>query len=278
MSDRNQLIDVFEDTREYCLENAYLKQAIADSIANTKIFPADIKPILRDSGREGIVTVTRHRTYEAAVKLHGEHPDKRIAVLNFASATNPGGGVAKGASAQEECLCRCSTLYPVLCTPELRKRYYGPNHKKDNLHDDTCIYTPGIVICKTDEDMPQRTDSFVPVDVISCAAPNLRPTPANMYNHEGGIVLRITNDKLYELHHRRAMHILHAAQSSGADMLVLGAFGCGAFMNDPYTVAAAYRDVMKKYRQCFDLVEFAVYCSDKDTVNFTAFNKAMLQI
>ena len=276
MSDRRTMLtEIFKDTQRYCMENAYLKQAIADSIANTKIYTADTRPILDEGGRDGIIRVTRHRTYEAAIKLHGEYPDRRIAVLNFASATDPGGGVTRGASAQEECLCRCSTLYPVLDTPQLKEAYYTPNRSKDNLHDDTCIYTPDIVICKTDEDMPKRTDSFVTVDVISCAAPNLRATPANIYNHEGKIILHITKDELYELHYERAMHILHAAHSSGADMVVLGAFGCGAFRNDPSVVAAAYRDVIERYRHMFDIIEFAVYCRDDDTANFTAFSRAM---
>jgi uncharacterized protein (TIGR02452 family) len=110
------------------------------------------------------------------------------------------------------------------------------------------------------------------VDVISCAAPNLRATPANIYNHEGKIILHITKDELYELHYERAMHILHAAHSSGADMVVLGAFGCGAFRNDPNVVARAYVDALKEYANYFDVIEFAVYCSPFDTKNYKAFN------
>ena len=53
------------------------------------------------------LTVSKKRTLEAASCYKG----MKTAVLNFASAVNPGGGVTKGASAQEEALCRCSSLY-----------------------------------------------------------------------------------------------------------------------------------------------------------------------
>ncbi len=56
------------------------------------------------------IVISHKRTYEAASSYKG----KKVAVLNFASASNPGGGVVKGSSAQEECLCRCSSLYFAL--------------------------------------------------------------------------------------------------------------------------------------------------------------------
>ena len=133
------------------------------------------------------------------------------------------------------------------------------------------------MICKTDDDSPKRVkkDDFVTVDVITCAAPNLRDVPATEYNPETGGRVQITPERLFALHLSRAEHIMHTAAHNGADILIIGAFGCGAFRNDPRIVAMAYCEALKKYRAYFDIIEFAVYCKDSETANHDAFCKAM---
>ena len=66
------------------------------------------------------ILVTPNRTFEAAMN----YPEKKVAVLNFASATNPGGGVVYGSFAQEECLCRCSSLYFNLTEEKMKNGFY----------------------------------------------------------------------------------------------------------------------------------------------------------
>lgn len=277
MNDRKQtLIEVFEDTQRYCSDDPSLKAAIKKMRDGTVLYGAEEMPVLSAGlpERRGEVRVTKHRTFEAAMALKKEFPDKKVTVLNFASASNPGGGVRNGAGAQEECLCRCSTLYMSLNTRQMWQSYYDVNRAAgDVLHTDACIYSPGVVICKTDENVPERLkpEDFVTVDVISCAAPNLREKPANIHNRESGSAVRITPVKLYELHLKRAKHILHIAAKEGAELLVLGAFGCGAFRNDPQTVAKAYRDALAEYRKYFDVIEFAVFCREHETQNYDAF-------
>lgn len=75
----------------------------------------------------------------------------KTAVHNFASATNPGGGVTRGSSAQEECLCRCSGLYFSLNTKPMWDGFYNPHRNTHNpIHNDDIIYTPGVVVFKKD--------------------------------------------------------------------------------------------------------------------------------
>ena len=70
---------------------------------------------------------------------------------------------------------------------------------------------------------------------------------------------------------QRAKHILTVAIANKVDILVLGAFGCGAFENNPEVVARAFFDALEDYNCCFDLVEFAVYCRPYETENYQAF-------
>ena len=275
MNKRERLASIFQDTRQFYSTELMLVAAVESSRKKTVLFDEGKAPVFPGvAPRAGEVTVTRSRSYEAAVRLTRQYPGKRIAVLNFASATNPGGGVVHGSSAQEESLCRCSTLYPTLDQGFLWQEYYNVNRASANvLHTDACIYSPGIVICKTDDDFPERLPQkdWVSVDVISCAAPNLRNAPANQYNPENGHAVNILPDDLTRLHEQRARAILAVAAAHNADILVLGAFGCGAFRNDPQVVAKAYANVLKDCRCYFDLVEFAIFCRDFETENYDAF-------
>ena len=274
MDRRERLIAVFHDTQAYYTENRRLTDAVHRGIAAVKLYGESDYPELPEAQKSGNVTVTKSRTFESAMRLRKGRPDAKIAVLNFASATNPGGGVKSGASAQEECLCRCSTLYPTLNQRWLWDQYFLPNRAaNDPLHTDVCIYTPGVVICKTDESFPQRLpeEQFATVDVVTCAAPNLRRVPGNYHNPDASKAASITRQQLFDLHVKRAKHILHVAATNGVDCLVLGAFGCGAFENDPNIVAKAYAVALEEYRRRFDVIEFAIYCRDWETGNYDAF-------
>ena len=280
MDKRERLAVIFRDTQQFYSTNPALMAAVEASRKNTKLYDAGAEPGFPDGvNKAGAVTVTKSRTYEAAMRLSDTYPGRKIAVLNFASATKPGGGVINGSSAQEESLCRCSTLYPTLDRRFLWQSYYDVNRAAgDVLHTDACIYSPGIVICKTDENFPERMaqEDWVTVDVISCAAPNLRNTPANLYNPENGQAVSILPADLQRLHEQRARAILAVAADNGVDILVLGAFGCGAFRNDPRVVAKAYANVLKDCRRYFDLVEFAIFCRDFETENYDAFAEVLV--
>lgn len=276
---RARLAEIFRDTQQFYRTNRVLAEAMENTRRRTALYEAGKAPRFpAEKTKAGVISVSKSRTFEAAIRLSKENPGKRIAVLNFASATNPGGGVVNGSSAQEECLCRCSTLYPALDRSALWEAYYNVNRAIGNvLHTDACIFTPGIVICKTDTEFPERMlqQEWVTVDVISCAAPNLRVVPNNQYNPENGRPIAISDRELQRIHEQRARAILAVAAANGAEILVLGAFGCGAFRNEPGVVARAYANVLKDCHGYFDLVEFAVFCRGFETENYDAFKREL---
>ena len=267
--------EVFRDTERMCRENGRLKAAIAASRKGQRLIVAGAAVGGVDLNRfeaAAEVVVSPKRTFEASVAHAGR---MRTCAHNFASATNPGGGVVNGSSAQEEALCRCSTLYFNLNVREMWDGFYTPHRMAcDPLHNDDIIYTPGVVVFKSDTAYPQTLpeDSWRTLDVITCAAPNLRERPSNRMNSgDGDVRVEISARDLQALHERRLRRILDVAAMNGAEAIVLGAFGCGAFRNDPTVVAAAAKAVIGDYLHAFRVVEFAVYCRPGDSANYDAF-------
>lgn len=273
MDRRTYLISVFEDTLARIKSSAELTHAEKQSIAAQTFIPENEPlsiPVPRSAG-DAKVIVTQNRSFEAAAK----YKDQNVCVLNFASATNPGGGVTHGSSAQEECLCRCSTLYNCLNTRAMWDGFYTPHrHSGNPLHNDDIIFTPNVQVLKDDDYQP-LVDPFA-VDVITCAAPNLRERPANSFNPSDSKSVAISPDELRLLHEQRARRILTVAAQNKADVLILGAFGCGAFCNDPMVVAQAYKNILPQFTHHFKTIEFAVYCPPHDDSNYRAFKSTLV--
>ena len=282
--DKDFLIEVFNDTERWIDEEPVLTEAVLKSIEGTKVYLSAEYPA-QNTGEHGLdttVSVSPYSSFEASMALRRKFRDSKIAVHNFASATDPGGGVREGSRAQEESLCRCSTLYPVLNTEALQQSYYGYHRQfRDMRYTDRCIYSPGILIIKTDTDMPERMDmkEWCQVDVITCAAPNLSGKVYGSGRRAGFEPIAVDDDELKRLHKRRAEHMLNVAAANKAEILVLGAFGCGAFCNDPQSVAEAYKEVLPHFYGSFRHIEFAVRCSPmKKSKNYSVFKNALGQI
>ena len=178
MSTRSERIRVFEDTQEWIREDIELAASVVYSKSHTKVYWEDEYPQFDYSKvRDTEITVTRDRSYQAAMRLVAENEGCRVAVMNFANAFHAGGGVTKGAGAQEESLCRTSTLYPLLYRKRLRDTFYKHHHTLSTPKaSDALVYIEDVVICKTDVDLPERMprEQWVNVDVITVAAPDLR--------------------------------------------------------------------------------------------------------
>ena len=180
---KEDLIKIFEDTIVLCNTNQNLINKIKNSQLYNWVTTDENEDVIRkkhihEREREVRVIVSKKRSFEAAAFYRGKH----VCVLNFASATIPGGGVTKGASAQEECLCRISTLYECISTSEITDDFHKKHWvelktgKMDSFYNDDCIYTCDVTVFKSDTENPVLLpeEEWFNVDVVSCAAPNLR--------------------------------------------------------------------------------------------------------
>lgn len=170
---REDNVLIFEDTRKMYNSNPKLMESVKNSREKQQLILE--KDIVRKDNNKKYekpmeIVVSKKRSFEAAMN----YKEQKICVLNFASATNPGGGVTRGSGAQEECLCR---------------------------------------------------------------------------------------------------RILDVVKANGNEVVILGAFGCGAFRNPPEIVAEAYSELMEEYKYDFKTVEFAVYCPPRDDRNYQAFKR-----
>ena len=267
-------VEIFNDTERIVQENKKLRDSVENTINNQKVYPADCMIIPEKcDGQDARIIVSGKRTLEAA----SSYKDKKVCIMNFASATNPGGGVERGANAQEEALCRISTLYFCLNTPEMREHFYLPHRKARNpLYNDDIIYSPEVCVIKKDNAKAEMLaeEDWYKVNVISCAAPNLRKVPSNAMNPcSGDKAAEISVDDLRKLHEQRIHRIFEVAAENGNEVLIAGAFGCGAFKNPPEVVAEAFFSVVKELGNRFETIEFAVACGKMPSHNFLTFQK-----
>ena len=107
--------------------------------------------------------------------------------------------------------------------------------------------------------------------MVTCASPNLRGTTSNLSNPSASRMDGVPLTRIYDIHRQRARHLLTVAAHEGVPCLVLGAFGCGAFRNDPYLVASAWHEPVEELRHHFDLIEFAIFHMPYETENYEAF-------
>lgn len=257
----DKLIEAFHDTRRRFRSEPKLVLATELLKQKSRLYRGGTVSPERVIKGEVRCEVVENTTFRCAQELLED--GKRVAVLNFANPHEAGGGVKRGAMAQEECLCRSSNLFLALDQYPFEKEYYKWHRKNCNdMFSDRLIYSPGVTVIKSDDTIPVLLDESFKVDVMTCAAPYLRLGETLMDMAELG-----------EIYRRRIRNILEVAMLRRVDRLVLGAFGCGAFHNDPELMAKAFYALLIEdgYAAYFERVVFAIKAGGKDRRNLDVF-------
>ena len=208
------------------------------------------------------IRVTDCTTLAAGRELAATYP--RLACLNFASAKHPGGGFLGGSQAQEESLARSSGLYATLQTQPEFYRYHA--QRPDPLYSDHIIWSPAVPVFRDDSgallEQPWQT-AF-----LTAAAVN-----AGVLRQRGGASPAVIGAAML----RRTRLVLAVAAHHGCAALVLGAWGCGVFQNDPAQIAALFAEALREpaFAGRFEHIEFAVYDPSTRQATLRAFEQVL---
>ncbi|MCW6052379.1 TIGR02452 family protein [Lyngbya sp. CCAP 1446/10] len=270
-------IAIAQDTLKIIEDGCYLSpegkqvkidRQLASCLAGTAYYEPEALSAIQENVLSGTpqfsneFMVRNETTLVGAERTARSHQFAKIAVLNFASAKNPGGGFIKGAKAQEESLARSSALYKSL----LKCPQYYEYHRsqKSLLYSDRLIYSPGCPVFRKDDGTLLEEPYLV--DFITSSAPNA----GQIWRQE----LEST-EKIRETLYGRGAKLLALAVDKGCDALILGAWGCGVFRNEPSMVAQMFADFLLPNGQFsgrFKSVIFSVLDSSEEKRTFVEFD------
>lgn len=201
------------------------------------------------------ISVVNEDSFQAARKFTNP------LVMNFANAHKAGGGFLIGANAQEEVLCRCSTLYASISSRKAFEMYKYNNIHISSVESDYMLLSPNVCVFR--DEKYNLLEKPIMAAVITVPAPN-----------RFGAAILASNKKIEETMIRRIRIMLRIAIQNEYKKLVLGAWGCGAFRNNPNDVARYFKNVLidENYGKCFEEVCFAVY-DKKCGKNISAFER-----
>lgn len=286
---RQDNIDTLQETLKIFNQGYYmvngkrvkLKLSKSQMKAAFVYLPAEVEEVCRSKdfphihrmGRIGVgcenmdsFALARKRYLDCAYMLSGQG-ENRVLVLNLANPVNPGGGVRKGAKAQEEDLCRKSSLLVSLESKEAYPYYEYNRGLRTYMGSDAVIISPDVEIIR-DEKGNLLEDSVI-VSVMTCAAPMVTMGKEGMSESEYQAMV-----------YRRITGMLKVAAYRGYKVLVLGAFGCGAFGNDAHIVSDLFYRALKEFeydgmaaKDFFYRIDFAVMDRSAHQYNYREFSR-----
>ncbi|MFD1176378.1 TIGR02452 family protein [Paenibacillus puldeungensis] len=217
-------------------------------------------PALLRLQQSAACSVANEATVKAVLDFAGAGKE-RVGVLNFASAKNPGGGFLNGAMAQEESLAASSGLYST----QLRNEgYYRANRAcRSMMYTDHAIYSPDVVFFR--DERFSLLNQPVTASVLTLPAVNY-----------GQVLLKGEDPQKAEQVMKDRMRLALAIFAHKGDQnLILGAYGCGVFRNDPVKVAEWWRELLNNegYGLLFSEIRFAVLNTSKGGTSIRAFEK-----
>lgn len=222
-----------------------------------------IGPSYNAKTRTEVVNQTTFYAAKSLIEKGYENP----LCLNFASAKNPGGGFLSGSQAQEECLARASGLHQSL---SVDMSYYEKNRRcKSSLYTNHLIYSPSVPVFRDDSD-ELLTEPYV-VSVITSPAVNAGAVKKN----EPDAVSLIETTMMHRIRSLLMVAIEHEHKS-----IVLGAWGCGVFKNEPSQIATWFKEVLMNDRRfigAFENVVFAVLDNTPGLINYKAFEETFIE-
>ncbi len=228
---------------DYCLSNTvfHTSENLDTVLKNQKL----------EAKFETEFEVVKSTTLSAILKTSEEEDNSKIMCLNFASAKNPGGGFMTGADAQEESLARTSALY----SSQLEARTYYETHRnmKSCIYTDSMIYSPKTSVIR--KDRGELLDKPVYCNFITAAAVNAGVVKRQEPDLEDDIekTMEVRMDKMLAL-----------SLEKGNEILILGAWGCGVFRNEPVMIANLFQKHFQgKYKNVFKKVIFAIYTKNE---------------
>ncbi len=243
-------------------------EAIEKSAPVTELsYERDISRIFSCENVDALV-LAKKRNDE--LKKSGDFSPKML-VLNLASATEPGGHTRKGASAQEEDLCRRSTLLLSLESESARKYYDYNTSLNTHMGSNGIVMSHNVEVIK--DSSSETLSELFQITVMTCAAPMIRMDLEGMSQNEYENMLEA-----------RIRGMLTVAASEGYRHLVFGAFGCGVYGNDASVVSRLfYKAIMsfsyagKPAEMLFDSIDFAIMCRPEKDYNYKEFCKYFSQ-
>lgn len=214
---------------------------VQQAVKGTVIYPPEVNP-----------KAAIHYTFDTKIEVHNESTlaaahrlvdlGQNPVILNFASAKNPGGGFLSGARAQEESIARASALYPCL----KGKPMYGYHRRlRDLLYTDYAMYSPFVPVFRDDDDTLLEEPYLA--SIITAPAVN------------AGALERSRQDEVLPAMQRRIDKVLHIGIEHRHASIVLGAWGCGVFKNDPNAIARLFKEALQsRFLGAYQTVVFAV--------------------